>query len=259
MTTTKDCGPESNLDLVHFCWDHAERFSSIKHALLIIPKFIYMLPFGVSPTRTACLRYYRSGSDGRRDEVNCTACTRQYQAALRHMLNCQLPVACLCNVCLRQPPSLQGAASHVLFRQAYTICNSFRLRSSTTFNEYVYAVRSGRVDEERLLPPEFPNLRIRCASDTAHTRYHNITCPGHGVWNNVMMTRFRTREGAIKTLSSWFHRFWCSHCSRGCSFRRHAPNIIETSGGCSFYTHTQCIRLTLRIYFRNGSTTTGYR
>ena len=57
VTTTKDCGPESNLDLVHFCWDHAERFSSIKHALLIIPKFFYRLPFGVSPTRTVCLRY----------------------------------------------------------------------------------------------------------------------------------------------------------------------------------------------------------
>ena len=150
-----DCGPESNLDLVHFCWDYAERFSSIKHVLLIIPKFCYMLPFGISPTRTVCLRYYRSGSDGRRDEVNSTPCIRQYQAALRPMVICQLPAACRSNICLRQPPSLHGAASHVLFRQVYSIRHMFRFGASNTFNEYVYAVRSGRVDEERLLRPNF--------------------------------------------------------------------------------------------------------
>ena len=177
-----------------------------------------MLPFGISPTRTVCLRYFRSGSDGWRDEVNCTPCTRQYQAALRPMLNCQLPAACRCNVFLRQPPSLHGGASHVLFRQVYTIRHSFRLGASTTFNEYVYAVRSGRVDEERLLPPEFPCIRIRCASDTAHTTYHHLTCPGKGVRNNIMMTKFRSREAAVRTLSSWFHRFWCSHCCRGLFF-----------------------------------------
>ena len=155
--------------------------------------------------------------------MNCTPCTRQYQAALRPMINCQLPAACRCNVCLRQPPSLRDAASHVLFRHVYTIRHSFHLGPNTTFNEYVYAVRSRRVNWERLLPPEFPNIRIRCASDTGHTRYHHVTCPGHGVWNVVMMTRFRTREGAIRVLSSWVNRFWCSHCSRGLFFPPACP------------------------------------
>ena len=137
VTNTKYCGPESNLDLVQFCWDYAERFNSIKYAMVLLPKFRYQLPFGVSLPRMICVRYYRGRSDGWRDAVNCTQCTLQYQAALTPMTNCRLPAACRCNICLRQPPSLRDAASHVLFRNVYNIQHLFHFCSSTTFNEYV--------------------------------------------------------------------------------------------------------------------------
>ena len=144
VSTTKDCGPESNLDLVQFCWDYAERFSSIKYAIMILPKFCFKLPFGISLIKTICIQYYRARSDGWKDKVNCITCTSQYKATLKPLVHCPIPAACRCNICLRQPPSLHDAASHVLFRHVYNIQHLLRFGSSTTFNEYVYAyVRGG--------------------------------------------------------------------------------------------------------------------
>ena len=153
VSTTKDCGPESNLDLVQFCWDYAERFSSIKYAIMILPKFCFKLPFGISLTKTICIQYYRARSDGWRDEVNCIKCTSQYKATLKPLVHCPIPAACRCNICLRQPPSLHDAASHVLFRHVYNIQHLLRFGSSTTFNEYVYAyVRGGWMRRGYSLP-----------------------------------------------------------------------------------------------------------
>ena len=47
---------------------------------------------------------------------------------------------------------------------------------------------------------------------------HHLTCPGHGVWRNVMTTQFKSREAAIKVLSERSDVFWCMHCSRGLFF-----------------------------------------
>ena len=137
---------------------------------------------------------------------------------MKPFLDCRLPDTCHCKVCVRQPPSLRDAASHVLFRHVYNIKYMFRFTFHITFNEYVYAVRSGRVDIERLLPPEFPAITLWCASNTAHTVSHHLTCNGHGVWRNVMTTQFRSREAAIKVLSERSVVFWCMHCSRGLFF-----------------------------------------
>ena len=105
-----------------------------------------------------CILYYRAISDGWRDEVACTPCALEYKAIMKPFLACRLPDTCHCKVCVRQPPTLRDAASHVLFRHVYEIKHMFRFTSDITFNQYVYAVRSGRVDIERLLPPNFPPL-----------------------------------------------------------------------------------------------------
>ena len=39
VDTSRDCGLDSSLDLVHFCWDYAERFNSIKYAVVLLSKF----------------------------------------------------------------------------------------------------------------------------------------------------------------------------------------------------------------------------
>ena len=137
---------------------------------------------------------------------------------MKPFLGCRLPDTCHCNICLRQPPFLREAASHVLFKQVYNIEHMFRFSSHTTFNEYVYAVRSGRVPVTKLLPPQFPSITIWCASNTSHTISHHVTCPGKGVWRSVMTTNLRSREAAVKILSSRSEPFWCMHCSRGLFF-----------------------------------------
>jgi hypothetical protein len=188
VTTTQDCGPESILDLVKFCWVNAERFNSIKYAVVVLPKFCYGLPFGYGLHRLICLRYYRAVSDGWRDELNCRPCTTEYQGLLRPLVGCHLPATCRCTVCLWQPPSLRDAASHVLFRDVYKIQHVFHLISNTAFNVYVYAVRSGRVDTERLLPPAFPIITLWSATNTSLNSSHHLTCPVHGVWQTSVST-----------------------------------------------------------------------
>jgi hypothetical protein len=100
ITTTRDCGPESNLDLVQFCFDYAERFNSIKYALVLLPKFMYRRPFGYCLPRLICLRYYRALTDGWRDEFNCHRCIDDYRRLVRPYVGCQLPAAsCPCLLC----------------------------------------------------------------------------------------------------------------------------------------------------------------
>ena len=106
------------------------------------------------------IRYYRPISDGWSDKVACSPCTLEYKAIMKSFLDCRLPDKCHCNVCVRQPPSLRNAASHVLIRHVYNIKHMFRFTSHITFNEYVYTVRTGRVDIERLLPPQFQLISI---------------------------------------------------------------------------------------------------
>ena len=218
VDTKRECGARSSLHLVQFCWDNAEQFNSIKYAVVILPKFFYKLPFGYCLRKLICIRYYRAVSDGWRDEAYCPTCTLEYRAIMKPLLGCRLPDTCRCNICLRQPPSLRDAVSHVLLKHVYNIQHMFRFSSHTTFNEYVYAVRTGRVDIERLLPPQFPTITLWCATNTSHTISHHVTCPGKGVWRNKMTTMFKSRAAAVRILSERSEPFQCMHCSRGLFF-----------------------------------------
>jgi len=229
VTTTQDCGPESALDMVQFCWDYAERFNSIKYAVVLLPKFCYRLPFGYCMPRLICLRYFRALSDGWRDELSCLSCISEYRRLLRPHVNCQRPAECRCALCVRQPPSLRDAASHVLFRHTSNIQHMFCLSSNTSFYEYVYAARSGRVNIERLLPSSFPLITLWFASNTVLSLSHHLTCPGRGVWDTRMRTQIRGQDAAVRVLCNWSDRFWCMHCSRGLFF---PPSCPEHPWGC---------------------------
>jgi hypothetical protein len=91
VTTTRDCGLESNLDLVQFCFDNAKRFNSIKYDLVLLPKFMYRRPFGYCLPRLICLRYYRTLSYGWRDEFNCHRCTDDNRRIVRPTWGVSVP------------------------------------------------------------------------------------------------------------------------------------------------------------------------
>ena len=112
---------------------------------------------------------------------------------------------------------MRDSASHIFFRHVYGISHQFQLTAHKTYNEYVYAVRSVRVDEERLLPPEFPLIKLWFSFNIFQYKYH-LECPGAGACPTKMTTQFVSREAAVRALSVWKDRFWCEYCEGGLLF-----------------------------------------
>ena len=118
------------------------------------------------------LKYYRAESDAWKDTVNCEDCVEHHKAVVEPFHSCDLSTDCTCKICVRQPPTLADSASHVLFN--YTLhLDSFKLTIEKTYSQYVFAVRSNRVPQDSLLPPETP-LSV-CGSNTKLIPPTNIT------------------------------------------------------------------------------------
>jgi len=205
------CGPPSNLNLAHFIWEHSERLSFVKHAMLLFPSNCRHPPL-------MFLKYYRATSDGWTDDDECQACTERYQEALRPFHNCELPNICHCNICVRQSPSLRDSASHILFRCVLDL-ERFELTCYTTYSQYKFAVMSGRVDELHLLPPHFPRieLKFRYYYHTYEDRFHH-RCQGELEWDAHLERNFLDMKTAIDNLLSDERQYWCKHCERGLFF-----------------------------------------
>jgi hypothetical protein len=134
IATSKQCGPLSNLDFVHFIWKNYNRFNYRKFAMVLLTK-------GIPRPKLVCLHHYRAYSDGYKDSWNCKDCVVYHYDQLRPHTNCRLPDACSSNVCARQPPSLKHMAAHVLYN--YTLhLDRFELTVQKTYQEFSYAVRS---------------------------------------------------------------------------------------------------------------------
>jgi hypothetical protein len=124
--------------------------------------------------------------------------------------------SCFCNICRRKPTSLLDSASHILFRCVLDL-ERFELNCFTTNTQYRYAVQSGRVDDLRLLPPEFPLIRIKCRFHTFENKFHEC-CPGIGEWNTEMAASFVNVEAAVQSLVNDERQYWCNHGDRGLFF-----------------------------------------
>ena len=148
------CGPLSNIDLVHIVWDNFIQFSYKRYALALAPCSTASpqpdLMFG---------KHHRVESDCWRDSGNCDDCVDFHKELLLPYNDCDLSPMCPCKICSRQPQSLADCARHVLFQFALHLDN-FRLETDTTHDQYVYAVRSNRVPQADLLPPESPMITV---------------------------------------------------------------------------------------------------
>jgi hypothetical protein len=212
LTTTRPCGPLSNLNFVTFVWDNSERLSFGKYAILLFP------PVRSRPPVLLFLQYHRAWSDGWTDIDDCLACLREYQRNLQPFNNCNQPDRCSCDICRRQPPSLLNSASYILFRFVLDL-ERFELNCYTTYPQYQYAVQSGCVDDMRPLPPEFPFMRIRCtfSRHAPNDRYH-YHCPGRADIGAKLRANFETVAAAIQCLLIDERLCWCKHCERGLFF-----------------------------------------
>ena len=205
------CGPLSDLNFVNFIWDHSERLSFVKYAILLFPSHTDRPP----PLLWLFLKYHKARSDGWTDIDGCITCVERYQRSIRHHNNCRPPDSCYCDICRRQPPSLRDS-SHILFQYILDL-ERFELTCYTTYSQYQYAVQSGRVDDLRLLPPEFPFIRVMFRFHTFENKFHRH-CPGRGEWNTIMTASFVNVATAVTCLANDERLYRCKHCKRGLFF-----------------------------------------
>ena len=114
IDTSEHCGPQPNIDLVYFVWEHFLRFSYKKIAMALshrgsasrLPELLF-------------LKHYRVESDTWKDSGNCDACVEHHMDMMFPFHVCDLSSNFKCKICTRQPPSLAFSARHVLFN--YTL------------------------------------------------------------------------------------------------------------------------------------------
>jgi hypothetical protein len=173
-----NCGPDSNIDFIHFAWLTFERYNFRNCVVALIPS-----DDNSEPPMMRYLRDYRANSEGWRDFGNCADCVTVYRDYMRPFSNCRAPAAlCSCNICNRQPLSLRDSAFHTIFQQIDI--SRFELTPHTTYDEYAYTVRSNRASVDGL-PPEYPAVRLWFMYDPSNFNLKtHAECPGAGQWQD---------------------------------------------------------------------------
>jgi len=111
------CNYRSNVDFVHFVWEHYERFLLRKFAITILPRDNAPTSLRLEGTRLLYLKHYRAISDGWwKDRDNCVECVYNFHISLQTLSACCQPDDnCSCIVCRRQPPSLRDICFDAYF------------------------------------------------------------------------------------------------------------------------------------------------
>jgi hypothetical protein len=100
----------------------------------------------------------------------------------------------------------------------------FKLTQNTTYQQYVYAVRSNLVtDRWRVQPPEFPLVEVSFHFHRLPQRLHDH-CPGQGSRAGAYAYSFDNLDEAISELVECRDTFWCSFCEKPLFF---PPTCIE--------------------------------
>jgi hypothetical protein len=121
-------------------------------------------------------------------------------------------VHCSCNICKRQPPSLFALSAWVVFNYVFN-AEHFELTVDTTYDQYVYAVRTNRVSTLKLLPLEYPFIRVFILFGRLPQKHH-YHCPGRLSWNGEYQHKFESHEEAISELVNSKDVFWCEFCEK---------------------------------------------
>jgi len=182
----------------------------------------------LSPRRTIklpkllCFKYYRAESGGWKNHANCDDCVERHIDILNPYLSCCQDAECSCKLCRHQPPSLADSTRHVLFN--YTLqLDRFKLTYEKTNQKYVYAVRSNRVVQVNLLPPEAPTVRLWFRYDINSPFKYHRDYPGVGPWGSQTERTYESGDQIIKELITHKDYFWCHHCEKGLFFPNSCP------------------------------------
>jgi len=150
--TVKECGPQSNLNLVEFVWNISASMKCKMFAIAGVP-----FHNDTSP-RILYVKHHQAARDDWMIHSLCSNCRNAFKMNIRNLVsNCNLSENCTCNLCLRQPPSLRGLTSHFVLNFKYNI-EHFSLTHETTYDKDEYANQSINVPLENLIPNTFPKL-----------------------------------------------------------------------------------------------------
>ena len=69
-------------------------------------------------------------------------------------------------------------------------------------SQYVYAVRSNRVPQDNLLPPEAPTIRLWFPYDVNSPYKHHHDFPGAGSWDSNSVKTYTSNDTMIEDLIS---------------------------------------------------------
>ena len=105
---------------------------------------IVCVPLG-TPT-VLHVNHHRAASDGWNSDSQCHECSEDFRLTIQPFVGC--------NVCLRQPPSLRNTTSHTVFHLTFNL-SQFTLSGRTLYHQYLYAVESNVVPNDRLIPLSF--------------------------------------------------------------------------------------------------------
>ena len=209
-----ECGTKSNVDFIHFVWRNLEaQYAFRRHAITILPD-----QDGFT-TRLLFSRHYDVPSAGWTFSSGCTICAGVAREQVRPFTGCLAPAeACGCIICTRQPPSLKALAFHTYFTLVRNI-EQFKLTRHVTYSQYRAACVSGRVDIERLLPPEFPNVTLIHTFMSCRCRPSHTTSSPRQAWICAATRRFESREEAVAALCTDRNLYWRGVCDKLLFFR----------------------------------------
>jgi hypothetical protein len=214
------CNPFSNVDFVHYVWEYLELFSFKMHAITYVP---HHDGNPSSPPRLVYLTHRRAGCEGWRIRTQCALCQDKCMEDHREFTSCTSPGPCPCFMCARQPSSLIASAAQVLFTLTHNT-ETFQLTANTTYDAYVYAVSSGRVAINRLLPPTFIKFTLYFIFITDSKQRRHMYCHGAGPWLAAHERTFDDAAQAIEELVRDKNTFWCGHCHKPLFFLPSCPN-----------------------------------
>ena len=131
--TSKECGAYSNRNLVEFIWDYLALLWCRMYAIVAIN-------FGTP--RILCMKHHWTESGGWMTHSLCDMWCNKYKGKLSASIDdFNFSVSCKYKLCLLQPPSLRGLASHTVFHFIYYV-KQFKLTSDIIYDHYVYAAFS---------------------------------------------------------------------------------------------------------------------
>ena len=171
--------------------------------------FCSFLKFGIiaflvrDRARILYVQHHRARSDGWQSTALCDPCARMRRDDWYLWYNCARTPPCRCVSCVRQPPSLKTSAAHVVFHIVLSP-ERFRVSRVTTFDHYVYAFHSERVQFPQLLPRFGVFRQLSHPIDSAGRRYHLHHAPSESTFVASYYLTFYLASDAVCSLRALF-------------------------------------------------------